>query len=680
LVLRPSSIRWEATVTVRELFHHEREIKWLALLLVLWAAFSLRVAGIARQSIWYDEGLSIYYARGDIGEVLRGVSRSDHPPLHPLLLHLWMGLCGDGEFSVRMLSTWWGVVAVALIYRLGRRLFDRTVGTLAALLLTVSPFAIWFAQEARGYTMALALTLGAVDAALDLFPRTFGIQQAQRSARGLGYAVYVLWAAAALYTHFYSALVLLALNLAFLAWWLVPAGPRSRRRAAGWLLAQVAVVALFAPWLPYVIVQWGVNATYWHGAVYWKEIVGRTVTAFGVGTALSGRWASGATWSLSLLTLLGTVSLFWHRRDRLALATLWTWVLVPTLALVVITRSRPKFSPRYLMNVLPAFLLLVAVGGRWLSRVARRHAFTVFGGAAWVVLLLLTAMAVGATVRSLANHYFDDRFDRPDMRGAARYIDAQATPEDLIVLVGGHIYPAFTYYYGGPLPVVPLPDKLLPTTHEPIDPRALGTLNRAIAGREQLWLVLWQAPLADPTGLVTDALEQTYPRLGVGRTFHDVGLLRFDVRAGPLLTESPSVLLNADLAGEVRLLGYDLPVRVVHPGETLYLYLYWQALTPMSHDYKVFTQVLSEGGQIVAQQDEIAGAEGYPTSHWAPGAVVRNRFLLTVHPEASPGRYPLIAGMYRSGSGMSRLPASGDGARGDHVLLTEIEVRPPNDV
>jgi hypothetical protein len=263
----------------------------------------------------------------------------------------------------------------------------------------------------------------------------------------------------------------------------------------------------------------------------------------------------------------------------------------------------------------------------------------------------------------------------------AHYIQAHATPEDLIVLIGGHSYPAFTYYYDGALPVLPMPDKLLPDTRAPIDVRALEALDRAIAGRQRLWLVLWQAPLADPTGLITDELEHTYHRLGIGRTFHDVSLLLFDVSHGPRLAQaaSPQFPLLADFGSDdrdrVRMLGYDLDRQTVRPGDTLYLHLYWEPLGELDHDYKVFTQIVDDEGQIIAQHDKIAGAESYPTSHWPPGTIVRDRFMLTVRPDAPPGQYDLIAGLYRPSRRMPRLPVQGEGANGDHVVLAEITVQ-----
>jgi mannosyltransferase len=641
---------------------------WLPLVVVLLIGFALRVGQIDQQSIWYDEGLSIYYARNDLGELLRGVSQSDHPPLHPLVLHAWMTCCGDSELSVRMLSVGWGILAVALLYRLSRRL-SWTIGSVAALLLAVSPWAVWYSQETRGYTMALALSISIVDMALDLFAET---------AHWRRYGFFVLLASAAVYTHYFCGFVLIALNIAYLlqqARMLIDS-PRARRRFAYWLIAQIAVLALLAPWLPFVRAQWQANATHWHGGVGWRQIVRRTLTAFSVGQTLNDAWGTAATWVLCAMVAFGTLTVLRQRSTRSYGVLTWVWMAVPALIVIAINRTRPKFSPRYLMNALPPFLILASAGAQQLFLLSRRFAFTWRGWAVSAVLLVATATLGGATTRSLANHYLDERLHRPDFRAVATYIETHASPDDLIVLVGGHSYPAFTYYYRGPLPVIPLPDKLLPTTQQPIDLSALATLNQAIAGRHSLWLVLWQESLADPTGLIMDTLEQTYHRLGVGTEFHGLALLAFDVSPGALLAEStsPQTPMVANLGRQIRFLGYDLPVDTVQPGDTLYLYLYWEALPQITADYKVFTQILDERNQIVAQQDKVAGAEAYPTSHWPSGAIVRDRFLLTIHPEASPGQYRLIAGLYNPGGGQPRLPVEGAGAQDDHILLSTITI------
>ena len=104
--------------------------------------------------------------------------------------------------------------------------------------------------------------------------------------------------------------------------------------------------------------------------------------------------------------------------------------------------------------------------------------------------------------------------------------------------------------------------------------------------------------------------------------------------------------LRIDLGGKVRLAGYELATRVVRPGDTLELVLYWQALAPMDRNYTVFTQLLDDALRIWAQDDHQPLRGAYPTSRWAPGDVIRDVYRLKVRADAPPGVYRLEVGMY----------------------------------
>ena len=130
-----------------------------AILMICWLAFGLRVYRLDAQSLWYDEGLSIHLASQPFPVTVSESAVTDHPPLHALLLGAWMRAAGRSEFAVRFLSAWWSVLAVALTWRLGRVLLTDAIGAIGALLMAASAFAVWYAQETRGYSLLLALTL-----------------------------------------------------------------------------------------------------------------------------------------------------------------------------------------------------------------------------------------------------------------------------------------------------------------------------------------------------------------------------------------------------------------------------------------------------------------------------------------------------------------------------------------
>jgi 4-amino-4-deoxy-L-arabinose transferase-like glycosyltransferase len=658
---------------------------WALALALLLLAFGLRTYRLPAQSLWYDEALSVHYAAQPLGQMLSGVSGSDHPPLHALLLHLWMQIAGRGEFSVRYLSVWWGVLSVALLYRLGDRFFDRPTGLLAAALLAVSPFHVWYSQEARMYSLALALCLGLALALLAIVSR--------REATAWPWVGYVLTGALALYAHFYTAFVLLFANAAFGVWWLARlrrAGrPGAWRILARWTVAQAMILGLFAPWGRFVAEQYATNATYWHGALGVWQILRDTTLAFATGDRLpTASLAQAGALALLALALFGLLASL--RRPKTSeqgalprgVRALWLllWLAVPVIALFAISHDRPKFAPRYLLIALPALLLAAGAGGARLAVLGTRGEGSSVGPVGRWAAALGLALAAGLTLTSagssLRAQYLDSSLARPDFRAVGAYVADHARPRDVVVLVGGHSYPAFDYYFDRRLPVRPLPPGLLPTTRAPLDYLATAQLAEIAAGRDRLWLVLWQDRLADPTEVVLSYLLLSCPRLEVGRSFHDLALLLFSVADCELATRSePEVAFRAEFGGEISLLGYDLSSASVAPGEPLYLTLYWQAMGEVTDNYTTFAQVVGPDGTIVAQHDRVTGADVYPTQRWQPEAVIRNEHVMRVAPDAPAGKYRLIVGLYHRQGGLVRLPVTfPDHATDDAVLLSEIEI------
>ncbi len=653
-------------------------------LAVLLLAFGLRVYRLPAQSLWYDEALSVHYALQPWSQMLAGVSGSDHPPLHTLLLHVWLNVVGQTEFAARYLSLWWGVLGVALLYHLARQLFDKSIGLLAALLLAISPLHVWYSQEARMYSLALTLNLGVVLTLLAVVAR--------RETSPWPWAGYVLLGALALYAHFYTSFILLLVNLAFGEWWLARTIRRGWRATRDlllrWVVAQVAILGLFLPWGRFVAEQYATNATYWHGALGLGQIVRDTALAFAAGERVQTPLALAGALSLAATALLGFQVAAQSSRNPAAQGlsrgerALWLllWLVVPMAALFAISHNRPKFAPRYLLLALPAAYLLVAAALACLTSLAiERHPLTVQRIKRWLPalgLLLAGGLIVGAAVASLGAQYLDESLARPDFRAVAGYVAGHAQPEDAVVLVGGHSYPAFAYYFERDLPVYPLPPGLLPSTRQPLDYRAVAQLAQIAAGRQRLWLVLWQDRLADPTEIVLSHLLLTCPRLEVGQTFHDVALLLFSLADCDLSAHSgPTHALHVEFGGQIRLRGYDLQPLHVAPGETLHLALYWQAIGLTATNYTTFAQLLGPDGRVYAQHDRLTGDDAYPTSRWQPEAIVRNAHQLTVSSEATAGSYQLIVGLYVNAGVLPRLPVTYPPGTGDDaVLLAEIQV------
>src|SRR5436309_2114673 len=118
--------------------------------------------------------------------------------LYYLLLRTWVHL-GSSEFVVRLLSVIFGVAAVPMVYLLGRDLFSRATGMIAAALLAVHAFHIYFSQEARSYALLVLLLI----VSAYFFARLAA--SPERRLYRLGYPVA---SAPAFYAHLFALLVI----------------------------------------------------------------------------------------------------------------------------------------------------------------------------------------------------------------------------------------------------------------------------------------------------------------------------------------------------------------------------------------------------------------------------------------------------------------------------------------
>jgi mannosyltransferase len=66
--------------------------------------------------------------------------------LYYCLLHLWMKI-GSSEFTIRMMSVLFGSATILVVYELGRRLFTRSIGLVAGVLLAVNVFHIQWSRS-----------------------------------------------------------------------------------------------------------------------------------------------------------------------------------------------------------------------------------------------------------------------------------------------------------------------------------------------------------------------------------------------------------------------------------------------------------------------------------------------------------------------------------------------------
>ena len=101
-----------------------------------------------------DEGFSITAAqKPTVQELTRFVARDAHPPLYFVVLRYWLKIIPGGLFSAKILSVLFNVANIVLSYFLARIWTSRKTAILAAFILAVSPWNIYWAHLARNHQM-----------------------------------------------------------------------------------------------------------------------------------------------------------------------------------------------------------------------------------------------------------------------------------------------------------------------------------------------------------------------------------------------------------------------------------------------------------------------------------------------------------------------------------------------
>ncbi len=136
--------------------------------------------------------------------------------------------------------------------------------------------------------------------------------------------------------------------------------------------------------------------------------------------------------------------------------------------------------------------------------------------------------------------------------------------------------------------------------------------------------------------------------------------------------------VDAGLGESIRLVGYRLVPNEVSPGDALLLTLYWQADAPVDEDYTVFVHLQALDGTLVAQQDNPPVRGTRPTSEWESGELIEDPYEIQIPADAAFGEYALSTGMYNPVT-VERLEALGaDGGQlpEARVVLAGVSVQP----
>ncbi|MDB9314370.1 glycosyltransferase family 39 protein [Spirulina sp. CS-785/01] len=183
---------------------------------------------------------------------------SQHPPVYYLLAAIWVRVFGASPAILRSLSAILSLLVFPAIYWLCWELFQSPLtGWLAISLVTVSPFHLLYAQEAREYSLWTVLIL-LMSAA---FLRAIRITKAQssRSQSTTAWGLYSFLCGISFYTHPFSGLVALSHGV----YLLLREKFRPTHSLFAYSIALFIAILAFWPWLTILITSWSKTGATW---------------------------------------------------------------------------------------------------------------------------------------------------------------------------------------------------------------------------------------------------------------------------------------------------------------------------------------------------------------------------------------------------------------------------------
>jgi mannosyltransferase len=514
-----------------------KRARWFLVSLLLFA-FAWRVHNLAGQSLWRDEIDAIYFALRDLPATLAMfVDTAQNGALYFLALRPWLSLLGSSEFTLRYLSLIFGVLSIPLLWQLSRKLAPAVMGRssdvsvnnskggwrqtvtqavrpltlgnaplIAAVLLAVNPYHLWYSQEGKMYTLIIFLALLAAWFWLK------GVEQAGFRP-WLGFLITV---SLAIYTH----LLMILLIPLFLIWFLI-AWPLSKRSWKGFLFA---LAGLTLPYLPLLVWQWDLLMTkdirtalafvplreilmtvlyYQSNSFIAARDILYLVPIFGLG--LAGLYVGYL--GLPDRQAETTIRLGWRRR----LLLIASWLVVPVLTIFLLSLRQPVFLPRYVIWITPAAVMLLALGVQsfWNNRGALSKP------------LAVTLMIYIVVYWGVIGWQEKTQEIKTDLRGTVRYLAENRSPEELLIIQIPYLHIAYQYYSGdqGSDPFQNGQERLgwwapglspaIDLGHEVARSQVNEQMRGLTFGATNIWLMLSEVELADPANMMLEWLDDS---------------------------------------------------------------------------------------------------------------------------------------------------------------------------
>jgi mannosyltransferase len=386
---------------------------YIALSGLLLLGFIVRAWELGRDSVWFDEAVSIGIAHLGWRDFFRAWAGEVNSGLYYLLVRALLPF-GESEVFLRLTSVVTGVAAIAVFAQFVRRILGNSRAILTAFFLAINVSACFYVREIRGYAMLLLLISLA----------WLALERCLRDGRPLWFFFWAAMWIAAMYVHMFSVLVLAAQLLAVLFAPELGQRGRSILRSLLWIGIGYFPMAIMIYYSHRGQIDWIQPLSSKTSSSFFLELFGNSPSLLAVSVALF----VGACILLAFAI---------HRQapanEKFGIAVGVIGTIVPITLLALLSTVQPAFLARYAVQVTPTFALACAIS---ISALPRK---------AWFPLLILLGALSFKAFRG-----FDlnppPYEQRNDYRAAVAYIAAHAQPGDVIAMWGWQSRFGLEYY------------------------------------------------------------------------------------------------------------------------------------------------------------------------------------------------------------------------------------------
>jgi uncharacterized membrane protein len=289
----------------------------------------LVLIGTSIHSYELDEAFSLYISKNwdDMTRLLW--NKESNMWLYYIVLHYWQKL-GTGEIMVRSLSATFSLMSLLVIYKIAEHLFEKKIATLSTFLMSINMYFIFYASQARSYSLALFL----ICLSMYLYLKNLKVKKMRLA--------YVVVSGLAVWAHYYTVFVLFVQFV-----FSILQGKYRKILPLLFLSGLIVLPTFLAPSF--------INR-HWVDWIQKPNIVNLLGTAY----ALSGDFLPLA--AIYGLFYLFSIKFIIHHFRKFEIQLLLSWMLFPIiLSFLFSWFLKPIYQSVYFLFSLPPFIILSAV-------------------------------------------------------------------------------------------------------------------------------------------------------------------------------------------------------------------------------------------------------------------------------------------------------------------------------